>query len=92
MMHSADMRERVRLVLITLKTQWVTLTGKKTIAVLAASGFGNIYLEYEPITDLVIRSSIGGNYNSFYSWNYFGRQYENSENNSRGNLWRRGRL
>ena len=48
----------------------------------AGSGFGNFYLEYEPIPDLVIRSSIGGNYNSFYSWNYFARQYENSENNS----------
>ena len=48
----------------------------------AGSGFGNLYLEYEPIKDLVLRTSFGGNYTSFYSWSYFGRQYENSENNS----------
>ena len=46
------------------------------------SGFGNMYLEYEPITDLVLRTSIGGRYASTYFWNYFARQYENSENNS----------
>ena len=48
----------------------------------AGSGFGNLYLEYEPIKDLTLRTSFGGNYNSFYAWSYFGRQYENSENNS----------
>lgn len=46
------------------------------------SAFGNMYLEYEPIQDLVIRTSIGGRYASTYAWNYFSRQYENSENNS----------
>ena len=48
----------------------------------ATSAFGDIYLEFEPIPDLVLRSSIGGNYNSFYTWSYFARTYENSENNS----------
>lgn len=48
----------------------------------AGSAFGNIYLEYDPIKDLTLRTSIGGNYNAFYTWSYFSRQYENSENNS----------
>lgn len=45
-------------------------------------GFGNIYLEYEPIKGLTLRSSLGGGYGSFYNWNYTRLQYENSENNS----------
>jgi len=48
----------------------------------ASSGFGNLYLEYDPIKDLTLRTSIGGNYSSSYFWAYFARQYENSENNS----------
>ena len=47
-----------------------------------ASGFGNIYLEYDPIKDLTIRTSLGGNYGGAYFWAYGRRQYENSENNS----------
>ncbi|MDH5247706.1 MAG: TonB-dependent receptor [Cyclobacteriaceae bacterium] len=47
-----------------------------------ASGFGNIYLEYDPIKDLTIRTSMGGNYGGAYFWSYGRRQYENSENNS----------
>lgn len=46
------------------------------------NGVGNIYLEFEPITNLVFRSSLGGSYGSGYFWNYNARQYENSENNS----------
>lgn len=46
------------------------------------SGVGNIYLEFEPITNLVLRSSLGGSYGSGYYWDYNARQYENSENNS----------
>jgi TonB-linked SusC/RagA family outer membrane protein len=46
-----------------------------------AGGFGNIYLEFEPIKGLVLRSSIGGQYNGFY-FNFYGRRsYENKENN-----------
>jgi len=47
-----------------------------------ASGFGNVYLEWDPIPGLTLRSSLGGQYNNGYSWNYGRLQYENSENNS----------
>jgi TonB-dependent starch-binding outer membrane protein SusC len=43
---------------------------------------GNIYLEFEPIKGLIARTSLGGNGATSYFWSYFGRQYENSENNS----------
>jgi TonB-linked SusC/RagA family outer membrane protein len=46
------------------------------------SAFGNVYLEYDPIPNLTLRTSIGGRYAATYFWNYFARQYENSENNS----------
>lgn len=45
-------------------------------------GVGNLYLEFEPITNLILRTSIGGNYGNGYFWDYNARQYENSENNS----------
>lgn len=48
----------------------------------AASGFGNLYAEYDVIPGLTVRSSLGGNYSNFYNWNYSRLQYENSENNS----------
>jgi len=47
-----------------------------------ANAFGNVYAEYEPIKDLVIRTSIGGQYNNFYGVGFSRLQYENSENNS----------
>jgi TonB-dependent starch-binding outer membrane protein SusC len=43
---------------------------------------GNIYLEFDPIENLTLRSSLGGGFNNFYGWNYTRWQYENSENNS----------
>ncbi len=46
------------------------------------SGFGNIYIEVDPIPGLTLRSSIGGSYSNFYNWSYGRLQYENSENNS----------
>lgn len=46
------------------------------------NGFGNIYLEFDPIENLTLRSSLGGQYNNYTYWNYSRRQYENSENNS----------
>ncbi|RYF66775.1 MAG: SusC/RagA family TonB-linked outer membrane protein, partial [Cytophagaceae bacterium] len=46
------------------------------------NGFGNLYLEVEPIENLTLRSSVGGQYNNFYSYGYSRLQYENSENNS----------
>ena len=47
-----------------------------------ASAFGNVYLEVEPVDDLVLRSSIGINYSNYYNWSYSRLQYENAENNS----------
>ncbi|CAH0996108.1 TonB-dependent receptor P26 [Emticicia aquatica] len=43
---------------------------------------GNIYVEYDPIPGLTLRSSAAGNYNNGYNWGYTRWQYENSENNS----------
>lgn len=48
----------------------------------STGGTGNIYLEFEPVPGLVARSSFGGTYGQGYFWNYFSREYENSENNS----------
>ncbi|WP_185155484.1 SusC/RagA family TonB-linked outer membrane protein [Rudanella paleaurantiibacter] len=45
-------------------------------------GFGNIYLEVDPIENLTLRSTVGGQYGSFYNYGYTRLQYENSENNS----------
>ena len=46
------------------------------------NGSGNLYLEFEPVSNLILRSNVGGNYGSGYFWAYGGRSYENSENNS----------
>ncbi|MBO0948324.1 SusC/RagA family TonB-linked outer membrane protein [Fibrella forsythiae] len=46
------------------------------------NAFGNIYLEVEPIEFLTLRSTVGGQYNNFYNYNFTRLQYENSENNS----------
>ncbi|MCY7355923.1 MAG: SusC/RagA family TonB-linked outer membrane protein, partial [Rudanella sp.] len=45
-------------------------------------GFGNVYLEVDPIEHLTLRSTIGGTYSAGYNWGYGRLQYENSENNS----------
>lgn len=45
-------------------------------------GMGNMFLEFEPVTNFVLRSSFGGNFGSGYFFNYGARQYENSENNA----------
>ena len=45
-------------------------------------GFGNVYMEWDPIPGLTLRTSIGGNYNNFNTRGYTRWQYENSENNS----------
>jgi len=41
-----------------------------------ASAFGNVYVEYEPIKDLIIKSSIGGQYSGYaykdYNFKYLG--------------------
>ena len=45
-----------------------------------AIGFGNIYLEMEPVKGLVLRSSLGGNYRNSNFRSYDIRTYEHSEN------------
>jgi TonB-linked SusC/RagA family outer membrane protein len=45
-------------------------------------GFGNLYLDVEPIDGLTLRSSIGGGYSNYFYHSYGRLQYENSENNS----------
>ncbi len=41
---------------------------------------GNLYLEIDPIKDLVIKTSIGGNFNNFYGFGYGRPIYETLEN------------
>ncbi|MEJ7646720.1 MAG: TonB-dependent receptor [Chryseolinea sp.] len=45
-------------------------------------GFGNVYLELDVLPSLTLRTSIGGNYGSFFGAGFTRWQYENSENNS----------
>lgn len=47
-----------------------------------ANAFGNVYVEFDPIENVTLRSSLGGQYNNFYGVGYSRLQYENSENNS----------
>jgi TonB-dependent starch-binding outer membrane protein SusC len=47
-----------------------------------ANGFGNVYAELDVLPGLTLRSSLGGQYNNFYSTFYSRLQYENSENNA----------
>ncbi len=58
------------------------LDGAKNNRGFSTGLFGNVYLELEPIENLVLRSSFGGSYTAFNSRSYTRRQYENSENNS----------
>ncbi len=58
------------------------LDGQKNNRAFETASFGNLYLEIEPIDELVLRTSFGGRYQSFNFWNYTRRTYENSENNS----------
>jgi len=59
-----------------------TLDGQQDNKTFQTALFGNIYLELEPIDNLTLRTSFGGDYGSFHGWGYTRRQYENSENNS----------
>lgn len=45
-----------------------------------AQASGNFYIEVDPIKDLTLRSSIGGNYNNFYGYGYGRPIYETLEN------------
>jgi len=44
-----------------------------------ANAVGNVYLEYEPIKDLVLKTSIGGQFNNFFFKNYNYRYMGDSE-------------
>ena len=56
--------------------------GSKNDRNFSVNGFGNVYLEYDPIANLTLRTSIGGQYRNVYSYSYSRWQYENSENNA----------
>jgi TonB-linked SusC/RagA family outer membrane protein len=56
--------------------------GSKNNSGYNALGFGNVYIDIEPIDGLNVRSSLGGNYSTYNYHNYTRLQYENSENNS----------
>jgi len=56
--------------------------GNKDNKAFEASGFGNIFLEYDIIPNLTLRTSFGGAYRNYASRSYGRWQYENSENNS----------
>ena len=57
-----------------------------------ANAFGNVYVEYEPIKDLIIKSSIGGQYNGSaykdYNYKYLGdSEPEASDSFSEGSAY-----
>lgn len=56
--------------------------GQKNNKGFEALGFGNIYLEYDLVPGLTLRSSLGGSYRNYAGRSYGRWQYENSENNS----------
>jgi len=56
--------------------------GTKDNKAFEASAFGNIFLEYDIIPGLTLRTSLGGAYRNYAGRGYGRWQYENSENNS----------
>ncbi len=56
--------------------------GQENNGAFESAAFGNLYLEWDPIPGLTLRTSIGGNYQGYFQKNYTRWQYENSENNS----------
>ena len=59
-----------------------SLEGRKDNRAFQNSIFGNVYLEFEPIENLVLRTSFGGNHRSVNLRGYSRITYENKENNS----------
>ncbi len=59
-----------------------TLDGIRNNRSFLASAFGNVYLEYDPIPGLTLRSSLGGQYGNFFSNAYNRATYETAQNNS----------
>ena len=58
------------------------LDGTQNNRTYGAGVFGNLYLELEPVEDLVFRTSIGGDFTQVNGYGYTRRTYENAENNS----------
>lgn len=58
------------------------LVGQSNNKAFAVGLFGNVYLEAEPIENLVLRTSFGGRYTAENGEFYGRRTYENSENNA----------
>ncbi len=56
--------------------------GVKDNSAFGAFGFGNLYAEVDILDGLMFKTSIGGNYGSFYGYGFTRVSYENSENNS----------
>ena len=59
-----------------------SLDGRKDNRAFQNSIFGNVYLEFEPIENLVFRTSFGGSHSSVNLRGYSRITYENRENNS----------
>lgn len=59
-----------------------TLDGIRNNKGFLTSAFGNVYLEYEPLPGLTLRSSIGGQYGNYFSNSYNRATYETAQNNS----------
>jgi len=57
------------------------LDGRANDRSFSTSAFGNVYVEYEPIDNLVLRTSFGGRHTSSNSRSFSRQTYENSENN-----------
>lgn len=58
------------------------LDGNQNDRGFSTEAFGNVYLKFEPVENLVFKTSFGGQYRSINFRSYTRRQYENSENNS----------
>lgn len=56
--------------------------GQKDNKAFNGNGFGNVYIEVDLLPELTLRSSIGGQYNNFFTRSFTRLQYENSENNA----------
>ncbi len=59
-----------------------SLDGTRNDRTFGATAFGNVYMEAEPMKDLVFRTSFGGDFSQINGLGYTRRTYENSENNS----------
>lgn len=56
--------------------------GQKNNDAFETGAFGNLYLEWDAVPGLTLRTSIGGSYQNYFGVGYTRWQYENSENNS----------